>query len=254
MRSPAILVVLLLAALVARADAASDLPALSDEFDSASSLANWHVMQGEMIDGAPARYGVDSGELVVHAAHSKWIDDQHAFYLWKEVTGDFVATVRLSVTGEHGAIPTANWSLAGLLVRSPQTSSENWINFTVGHARGKNVFERKSTRSTHSILVLNPAPTGWLELRQVRIGNRFYLLRRADGGKWIVHWTYIRRDLPSTLQVGFDAQSGSGDDHADLLARVDYVHYAPTNVPARLRARVLRGRATLKALRPYLTR
>ena len=47
MRSPAILVVLLLAALVARADAASDLPALSDEFDSASSLADWHVMQAK---------------------------------------------------------------------------------------------------------------------------------------------------------------------------------------------------------------
>jgi hypothetical protein len=135
-------------------------------------------MQGEVIDGAPARYGVENGELVVHAAHSKWIDDQHAFYLWKEVKGDFVATMRLSVSGEHGAIPTADWSLAGLLVRAPQASSENWIDFTVGRAPGKSVFERKSTRSTHSILVLNPAPTGWLELRQVRIGNRFYLLRR----------------------------------------------------------------------------
>jgi hypothetical protein len=253
-RGLALLVVLLLATLGAKADAASDLAALSDEFDTPSTLANWHVMQGDVIDGAPTRYGIESGELVVHAAHTKWIDDQHAFYLWKEVKGDFVATARLFVTGEHGPIPTADWSLAGLLVRSPQTSTENWINFTVGHARGKSVFERKSTRSTRSILVLNPAPAGWLELRQVRIGNRFYLLRRADGGKWIVHWTYVRRDLPVTLQVGFDAQSGSGDDHADLLAQFDYVHYAPTNLPARLRARVLRGRASMKALRPYLTR
>lgn len=253
MRKLALLVALLLAAFATRANA-TDLPALSDEFDSPSSLSNWQVMQGDVIDGEPARYGVENGELMVHAAHSKWIDDQHAFYLWKEVKGDFVATMRLSASGEHGAIPTADWSLAGLLVRAPSASSENWINFTAGRARGKSVFERKSTRSTHSILVLNPAPTGWLELRQVRIGNRFYLLRRADGGKWIVHWTYIRRDLPATLQVGFDAQSGSGDDHADLLVHVDYMHYAATNLPARLRARVLRGRATLKALRPYLTR
>jgi hypothetical protein len=253
MRRLVLLAGLLLATVGARADAA-DLPALSDDFDSSSTLANWHVMQGDVIDGAPAQYGVESGELVVHAAHSKWIDDQHAFYLWKEVKGDFVATVRVLATGEHGTVPTANWSLAGLLLRSPQTAGENWLNFTVGQARGRRVFERKSTRSTTSALVLNPAPTGWLELRQVRIGYRFYLLRRAEGGKWIVHWTYVRRDLPATLQVGFDAQSGSGDDHADLLARLDYVHYAPTNLPARLRARVLRGRATMKALRPYLTR
>jgi hypothetical protein len=250
----AVLVVLLLAAVGASANASSDLAALSDEFDSPSSLANWQLMQGDVIDGAPARYAIESGNLVVHAAHTKWIDDQHAFYLWKEVKGDFVATVRVEVTGEHTAVPTANWSLAGLLVRSPQTAKEDWINFTVGQARGKRVFERKSTRSTASILVLNAAPTGWLELRHVRIGNRFYLLRRADGGKWVVHWTYIRRDLPASLQVGFDAQSGSGDDHADLLAHVDYVHYAPTNVPPRLRARVIRGRASMKALRPYLTR
>jgi hypothetical protein len=253
-RRLALLVVLLVAALGARADAASDLSSLSDEFDASASLTNWQVMQGDVIDGAPARYAIAGGELVVHAAHTKWIDDQHAFYLWKEVKGDFVATVRLSVSGEQGAVPTADWSLAGLLVRSPQTSNENWLNFTVGRARGKSVFERKSTRSTHSILVLNPAPTGWLELRQVRIGNRFYLLRRAEGGKWVVHWTYIRRDLPATLQVGIDVQSGSGDDHADLLARADYIHFAATNVPPRLRARVLRGRASLKALRPYLTR
>ena len=139
MRGLALLVVLLLATLGAKADAASDLAALSDEFDTPSTLANWHVMQGDVIDGAPTRYGIESGELVVHAAHTKWIDDQHAFYLWKEVKGDFVATARLFVTGEHGPIPTADWSLAGLLVRSPQTSTENWINFTVGHARGKSV-------------------------------------------------------------------------------------------------------------------
>jgi len=88
----------------------------------------------------------------------------------------------------------------------------------------------------------------------VRIGNRFYLLRRAEGGRWVVHWTYVRQDLPASLQVGFDAQSGSGDDHADLLAHVDYVHYAPTNLRRVYGRRVLRGCAPLKALRPYLTR
>jgi hypothetical protein len=231
-----------------------DLTALSDEFDSAATLSNWQAMQGDVIDGAPTRYAVDSGELVVHTAHSKWFGGERAFYLWKEVKGDFVATVRLRVSGEHGAVPTADWSLAGLLVRAPPTKTENWLNFTVGRVRGQSVFERKTTRASSSILVLNAAPTGWIELRQVRIGSRFYLLRRAAGGGWILHWRYARRDLPATLQVGFDAQSGSGDDHGDLLAHVDYVHYAPTNVPPRLRQRVLRGHAKLKTIWPYLTR
>jgi hypothetical protein len=237
----------------ARADAPA-LTELSDEFDSAATLANWQAMQGDVIDGAPTRYGVDSGELVVHTAHSKWFAGERAFYLWKEVKGDFVATVRLRVSGEHAAVPTADWSLAGLLVRAPPTKAENWLNFTVGRVRGQSVFERKTTRASSSILVLNAAPTGWLELRQVRIGSRFYLLRRAAGRSWVLHWRYVRRDLPATLQVGFDSQSGSGDDHGDLLVHVDYVHYAPTNLPERLRQRVVRGHAKLKTLWPYLTR
>jgi hypothetical protein len=237
----------------ARADA-PPVRGLSDDFDSAASLASWQVMQGDVIDGAPSRYDVADGDLVVHTAHTKWFESARGFYLSKELTGDFVATVRLRVSGEHGAVPTANWSLAGLLARAPSTPLANWVNFTVGRVEGRSVFERKTTQAGHSVLVLHPAPTGWLELRQVRIGNRFYLLRRADGGKWILHWRYVRRDLPKTLQVGFDAQSGTGDDHADLLARVDYVHFAPTGVPPRLRAKVVTGHASPKALRRYLTR
>ena len=251
------LLVLPVGVLVLAAGARADTPnlsALSDDFDAAATLSNWQATQGDVIDGAPTRYAVDNGELVVHTAHSKWFAGERAFYLWKEVKGDFVATVRLHVSGEHGPVPTADWSLAGLLVRAPPTKTENWVNFTVGRVRGQSVFERKTTRASSSILVLNAAPTGWIELRQVRIGSRFYLLRRAAGRRWLLHWRYVRRDLPATLQVGFDSQSGSGDDHADLLAHVDYVHYAPTNLPARLRQRVLRGHAKLKTIWPYLTR
>src|SRR5919204_2295266 len=110
----------LVLAVGARADT-PELTALSDDFDSAATLSNWQAMQGDVIDGAPTRYSVDSGELVVHTAHSKWFAGERAFYLSKEVKGDFIATVRLRVSGEHGPVPTVDWSLAGLLVRAPPT-------------------------------------------------------------------------------------------------------------------------------------
>jgi hypothetical protein len=253
MLRPLLVCALLLAtAAGARADAVAP---LSDDFASAATLKDWNVMTGDVIDGSAPRWSVANGELIVHAAHSEWYDGDRAFYLSKDVTGDFAATIRVHVTGETGPDPTANWSLAGLLLRAPDRDAlhESWINFSIGRVRGTSVFERKTTTTANSNLVLAAAPTGWVELRQVRIGNHFYLLRRTDGGTWVVHWYYVRRDLPQTLEVGVDAQSGAQDVRADLVAHVDYVHFAAVDVPPRLRARVQRDKAKLKTLRPYLT-
>jgi len=244
-----ITVLALAATLALGGDAPRDLAALSDDFDG-PTLSGWQSMEGEVHDGGHTTFSTGDGELTVHTAQSTWFRTQHAFYLWKQVSGDFVATVRLRVSGEEGAVPTANWSLAGLLVRSPRstTQSENWLNFTVGRVGGASVVERKSTRASNSQLVLDEVPDGWIELRTVRIGPRFFLLRRSDGDRWRLHWEYQRPDLPRVLQVGVDAQSGTDDDHADLVAHVDDVRFAPTEIPASLR------NASAQRLLRYLTR
>jgi hypothetical protein len=54
--------------------------------------------------------------------------------------------------------------------------------------------------------------------------------------------------------VGIDAQSGWNDTHADLVADVDYVHFASTGVPPRLRARFAAGAAKPAQVLPYLIR
>jgi hypothetical protein len=105
-----------------------------------------------------------------------------------------------------------------------------------------------------SQLVLVPAPTGWLELRIARVGPAFFLLRRSPGGAWVRQWLYSRFDLARTLEVGIDAQSGFDSDDADLVAEVDYAHFAPTGVPPKLRAKFLKGRASFLKLMPYVTR
>jgi regulation of enolase protein 1 (concanavalin A-like superfamily) len=221
----------------------------SDDFDG-PWLSGWQAMEGEVRDGGHTTFSVGDGELTVHTAQSTWFRTQHAFFLWKQVSGDFVATVRLRVVGEEGPVPTANWSLAGLLVRSSRstTPNENWLNFTVGRVSGASVVETKSTRFSDSQLVLDEVPDGWIELRTVRIGARFFLLQRSDGDRWRLQWEYQRPDLPRVLQAGVDTQSGTDDDHADLVAHVDYIRFAPTGVPASLR------RASAQRLLPYLTR
>jgi len=241
-------------AAAAVAGAATPLSALSDDFDG-SALGGWSQMQGDAPDGA-ARASVAGGLLTIHSARASWVRDEHAFYLWKDVTGDFVATTRIMVTGESGGTPTADWSLAGLLVRgqTDDRAHENWIGWTTGAVSGAPVFERKTTARSSSVLRLIPARTDWVELRVARVGSMFFLLRRYPGERWVQAARYVRADLPRTLQVGIDAQSGYGNDFADLVAQVDYVHFAPTGVPAALRAKLQRTTAPTAALLRYLTR
>jgi hypothetical protein len=228
---------------------------LSDDFADASTLSQWQASTGEVRSGKTT-FGVDGGVLTIHTGQSTWFRTQHGFYLWKPVTGDFVATVRLRVRGEHGPVPTANWSLAGLLLRAQPRSGgrEDWLNFSVGRVSGSSVFERKTTLLSNSVLDLVPAPTGWLELRQVRVGPRFFLLYRPEAGAWRFFWVYLRTDLPPTLEVGVDSQTGTDDDHGDLVADVDFVHFRATGIPRPLRAKIVRGRYALRQVLPYLKR
>lgn len=71
------------------------------------------------------------------------VNDNQAGRLYREVTGNFVVTVRLEVMGTNRALPYAEFSLAGLFVRAPREFSaatwtpggENWLGelFTLLH-------------------------------------------------------------------------------------------------------------------------
>ena len=237
-------------------------PGRSDEFsDPELTSSLWKQIDGDVRDGVRPAWDVGrttAGELTIVPGISWWVDDSRAFYLYELVRGDFKATARIDVSGKAGGVPTANWSLSGILVRSPSGDTdrrnENWVSFRSGAVSGSPAFERKTTVRSHSQLVLDPETPGWVELRVARVGPRFVLLRRYPGGTWKLHWVYPRYDLPKVLQVGIDAFSGFDDTNADLVAHVDWFHFAKTSVPAKLRVKYLRGGVGLKKLLPYLRR
>ena len=224
-------------ALAAAAAAAGGLGALSDDFGGATP-AGWNMMNGDDFgDGTAHDVAVVDGALTVSPTRSWWVDDKEAWYAWKDVTGDFVATMRVRVSGTKTPDPQANWSLSGILVRDGRSThaNENWIAFRTGFVNGSRVYERKTTLHSHSILVLSSSPDGWVQLRVARVGSRFFLLKQTAAGGWILHWSYNRPDLAKRLEVGIDAFSGDESPHADMTSRVDWFHFAPTGVPAKLR-------------------
>lgn len=259
-RIPALLLALAAATTIAaqpvqRNDAPQpDISALSDEFTSPASLANW--TRFDVAEGwadQVKRAGAENGVLSIEPYTSGWYAEFHAPFFYREVPGAFVVTARVRVRGREGAIPAEPWSLGGLMVREARPSSgktremraENWMFLTTGiaHETGKPVFETKTTVNSRSNLRLQPAREGWVELRVVRVGPSFVFMSRYDGEPWQVRERFYRSDFARSVQVGFCAYTGWNsatdlqndpitfnrtvlkDRRADLVMDVDWVRF-----------------------------
>ena len=210
--------------------------AVGDEFADAAALSRWRLGPGEAIDGAAPRASVAGGMLTIVSAHSAWIGTNHGFGLARRTTGDFTATLRVRPAGLRSAVPTVDWSLTGLMVRAPTTDRyvENWVHLSAGYV-GRPVVERKDTVASHSELVVKDATAGWIELRIVRSGPALVLLHRAPDRAWVFDHTYLRPDLPPTVELLLTTQSGAESDHADLVSTIDWLRVTPIRLRATLR-------------------
>ena len=205
--------------------AQDDLTALSDEFDD-PALTGWtrfdqafgwpdKIKTLRVGEGAP-------GVLQIEPYHSAWVRDLNAPFLFRDVTGDFDVRARVRVRGRDGAIPGGTWSLGGLMARVPNRSTaerwapraENWhfITTGVGQVAGEPMTETKSTFNSYSSLKLRPFPTGWVELRLVRVGMVLIALARPEGETvWRVRDRFYRMENSPTMQVGLIAYTTSDD-------------------------------------------
>ena len=212
--------------LVAPVASADDLSRLSDEFDARDTHAPWtlfHEAYGwpdkiKHLDVGRSTAGV----LNLQPQHSAWVRDLNAPFLFQDVQGDFDVRARVRVRGEAADIAGGTWSLGGLLARVPNRSSaeqwqprrENWhfITTGVGHVPGVQMTETKGTYNSYSSLKLRPFPTGWVELRLVRVGMALVALARPDGqSQWQVRDRWYRMENNPAMQVGLVAYTHSDD-------------------------------------------
>lgn len=246
---------------------ADDLSPLSDEFENAATLPSWTRLFEVEGWGADQLQSIDVGEtresyLTMIPKTSTWDMDWKGALLFKQVTGDFIATMEIEPRNRNlDAAPGSSYSLAGMMVRTPRddvTQPSDWrvrgenhifLSLGTGNNPGNYQFEVKSTiNSTSSVEVDSGAPRGIVQI--VRIGDIFLVLRKLDGGDWEVHRRYSRSDMPDTLQVGmiaytdaepvslmsaFDHNRTSIDGNSpDLNAAIDYFRFRRPRVPSSL--------------------
>ncbi len=240
--------------------APDDLAALSDEFNRDGGLDGWTLFHAAY--GWPDKIKhLDVGETTPGALNlqpydSAWVRDLNAPFLFRTVRGDFDVRARVRVRGEAGDIPGGTWSLGGLMARVPngataanwQPRRENWHFLTtgVGHVRGEPMTESKGTYNSYSSLKLRPAPTGWIELRLVRVGMSLVAMVRPEGEtQWQVRDRWYRMEGHPDMQVGLIAYTTSDDlppagpedpevinrrvnreARTDMMLEVDWIRFA----------------------------
>ena len=244
--------------------AADPLTTLSDEFED-GDLQGW--TRFDQAFGWPDKIKAldvgrtTPGALRLEPYHSAWVRDLNAPFLFKTVEGDFDVRARVRVRSAAGDVAGGTWSLGGLMARVPSRSTaadwrpraENWhfITTGVGHLAGRQMTETKSTFNSYSSLKLRPFPTGWVELRLVRIGMVLIALARPEGeAAWQVRDRFYRMEPRPQMQVGLIAYTTSDDVPAapedperinrtvdtdarvDMVLEVDWIRFARPAVNA----------------------
>jgi hypothetical protein len=211
-----------------------------DEFDDPDTLADWtfrHEHEGTAPDHSSLDVGeTRAGHLTVRPIAGGWFDDTAGFFMWREVTGDFLVEVEISAGAlSNPAIPpTRPFNSAGLLVRDPDSTpgSENWVTHNVGYQEDGVATEGKSTVASLSTLELFDGSMAGV-LRICRIGSTVVLTRELDGeAEFTQTHVFSRGDFPDTLQVGLAVNGwNSTSDEPNLMvtpdieARFEYVRF-----------------------------
>lgn len=253
--------------LALHAEAQDDLAALSDEFDHPASILRWQRVQE--VEGWNAdqleRWEVDAsrvGRMTLAPYTSTWYQDYRGVLVFKEVSGDFVATAEIEPRNRaESGPPSRSYSLAGIMARAPRpevTSPQTWtpggenyvfISLGTADAPGSYQFEVKTTQNSVSHLEISPGVSD-AQLRMARIGSAVIVLLKPAGQPWRVHRRYHRPDLPESLQVGLTAYTDWGNvsplaplvhnqtvntgGQPDLVAHADFFRYARPQIPAEL--------------------
>ena len=243
--------------------------ALGHEFDDDDGLDAWSLLHE--LDDAPEPYSllqVEDGTLVIEPEVGGWYADWTGFFMFRELSGDFMIETDVVVTTQSGSgAPENPYNTAGLLLRDPDSApgSQTWMTYNVGMQDGELGTEAKLTIDSFSVLDVTPGEASGV-LRICRVGDSVHYARKLAGETdFTVTDTYDDVPLPDTVQAGLmtTTWNATGQDPRPRRRgrpprRLGLRALQPTRRPGRLRVAqtfsgVVRGRyGTLAAAAPGL--
>lgn len=212
--------------------------AYSDEFN-VDSLSDWSLRH--VVEGTAAQFTTldinqtTPGKLTIIPLQTPgWFGDADAPLVFKTLSGNFSVHTHVIAdsVSSPGQPPTSNFNSAGLMARNPTgaSSPENYIMLNIGRQDGRIPTgvgsETKTTENSSSQLFIDQG-SHIGELVLCRIGTQFISYRRlTSDADWIQTTTFVRPDMPGSLQVGLIVNAFSAP--ADLRAEFDFIRLLPT--------------------------
>jgi len=181
----------------------------------------------QLINGQSVQVSIDGEDLVMHLiGPALWFNADRGSLFFDEVTGDFraTATVRTSRASDPSKPPGKDGTiqLAGLMARA-EVPVENYVFIVTGSIGASTGIESKTTTASRSIYTQRAVPgDGAADLRLCRQGHTFSVAWRPAGSTdpWQPVSTFVRPELPPTLQVGANIYT---DSVPDLVARYEHL-------------------------------
>jgi hypothetical protein len=203
---------------------------LSDEFTGSSLASKWMIHNSNLVT-----FGVSLNQLEMIPSQSIWYNTSEGPLVYQEVTGNFRASTYVSVFGPTGTgAPSQPVHWAGLMARNPSiVSGPNTVHIVIGKdSQNTAGITQEWSNTTNGVSNFDNDPwsstSNFAEVRICRFGPYFHLLRRPDSNAvWTTYTTLTRNDMPNTVQVGPVAHANTGTP--GLVARFDYVHFAPVS-------------------------
>lgn len=203
------------------------LAGFDDTFGGASLDPSWTVLHPSLVT-----IDVSGGALhltpTATGAPDIWFNDGEGPLVYKELTGDFDVSAVLST--RNPAIPAnpppPQYRLAGILARDPASTpaNSNTVHVALGAgATGQGTcYEYKSTDDSVSTWAATPTASPDGEVRLRRAGSTVEMYWRPDSvSAWLLIQSFVRADLPATLQVG--PMIYSVESPASIVAHFDEI-------------------------------
>lgn len=205
-----------------------DYTVLSDEFENSCSQSQWtHVSDSEGWNALHMNHFSinenEGGQCIMEPHTTVWYADYKGPFYFKLASGDFMVSTDLTFSNRQGNdIPGSDFSLAGIMIRSPKNlttgpsgwtaGQENYIFISSGYASDQHPscpgcpgphFEIKSTVNSTSNLNILPLTTSDVLLRAVRVFDYIFVLYSVNNGQTFdVAGRFYRNDMPDTVQIG----------------------------------------------------
>ena len=183
------------------------------DLPAAPSVAGWQYLNRNLF----VSFKRNDTITLIPVMKSNWEDDITGGLLYREMDSDFVIKSKINVVknSDNSAEPDRGFQQAGIIIRSMNDSSENYVFLSVGtggNPNPKQFFKRTINNKSKTVVEKRTAMKGWMRIEKA--GKKVIAYFKDDdssdykkAGEYNLDW------LDGKVQVGlavFAAFSGDG--------------------------------------------